>query len=208
MSARSRRQWPRVAVLCSGSGTNLQALMDATRRGRLCAVIALVLSDRADAYALIRARRAGIPAEHLAPSAFASRAAYDAALLRRLVRADIQLVCLAGFMRIVSPSIVRRFRRRLLNIHPALLPAFKGAHAVRDALAYGVKVTGVTVHFVDNGVDTGPIILQAAVPLTGRERAATVLARLHRLEHRLYPAAVRLVLAGKTRLVGRRVRIT
>ena len=196
---------PRIAVLCSGQGTNLQALMDATRRGRLPATIALVASDRADAYALVRARRAGIAAVWIDPRRFSSRAAFDAALLRLLLRERVRLVCLAGFMRVLGPALVRRFRHRILNIHPALLPAFKGAHAVRDALAYGVKITGVTVHLVDEGVDTGPILQQEALPVREDESPERLLARLHRLEHRLYPEAVRLVLAGKVRVVSRRV---
>ena len=204
MAPRARGR-PRIAVLCSGQGTNLQALIDAARRGRLHATIALVLSDRDDAYALTRARRAGIPALYLDPAAHPSRTAFDAALIRALTRARVQLICLAGFMRVLGPALVRRFRHRILNIHPALLPAFKGAHAIRDALAYGVQVTGVTVHVVDEGVDTGPILLQEALAIRAGETASRLLARLHRLEHRLYPAAVRLVLAGRVRVQGRRV---
>ena len=206
--ARPGRTSRRIAVLCSGRGTNLQALIHAARRRRLPGTIALVVSDRADAYALTRARRARIPVVHLGPARYPSRAAFDAALLRVLRQARIHLVCLAGFMRMLGPSVVRAFRRRLLNIHPALLPAFPGTHAVRDALAYGVRVTGVTVHFVDEGVDTGPIILQEALPLRAGESAGRVLARLHRVEHRLYPQAVRYVLEGRCRVVGRRVRVS
>ncbi len=203
--ARPGRSLPRIAVLCSGHGTNLQALISATRRRRLPATIALVVSDRAGAYALTRARRAGLPAIHLDPARYPSRGAYDTALIRALEAKRVRLICLAGFMRVLGPAIVRRFPQRIVNIHPALLPAFAGAHAIRDALAYGVKVTGVTVHFVDAGVDTGPIILQEALAVPEGESADEVLARLHRIEHRLYPEAVRLVLAGRCRIVGRRV---
>ncbi len=199
------RQRPRIAVLCSGHGSNLQALIDATRRGRLAATIALVVSDRGDAYALRRARRAGLPTRHLDPAHYPTRAAFDAALVRALVAARVRLVCLAGFMRIVGPGVVRRFRHRILNVHPALLPAFPGAHAIRDALAHGVQVTGVTVHIVDEGVDTGPIILQEALAIREGESADALVARVHRIEHRLYPAAVRLLLAGRLQVRGRRV---
>lgn len=200
------RQRPRIAVLCSGHGSNLQALIDATRRGRLAATIALVVSDRGDAYALRRARRAGLPTLHLDPAHYPTRAVFDAALARALVAARVRLVCLAGFMRIVGPGVVRRFRHRILNVHPALLPAFPGAHAIRDALAHGVQVTGVTVHVVDEGVDTGPIILQEALAIRQGESADALAARVHRIEHRLYPAAVRLLLAGRLQVRGRRVR--
>ena len=198
---------PAIAVFCSGQGTNLQALLEAIRRGRLRARVALVISDRADAAALARARRAGVPARHLSPARYASRAAYERALIRLCEQAGIRLVCLAGFMRILSPVFVRRFRHRILNIHPALLPAFPGAHAIRDALAWGAKVTGVTVHLVDAQVDRGPIVLQEAVPIRPGETAAALLARVHRVEHRLYPRAIRMMLEGRVRVIGRRVRI-
>src|SRR3989338_7047643 len=196
---------PAIAVLCSGQGTNLQAILDAARRGRLRAQVAIVVADHPDARALSRARRAGVPAHYLNPKSHATRASFEHALTRLLGQHRVQLLCLAGFMRILSPVFVRRFRHRMLNIHPALLPAFPGAHAVRDALAWGAKVTGVTVHFVDEHVDHGPIILQEAVPIRPRDTAAALLARIHRVEHRLYPKAIGLVLAGRTRLVGRQV---
>ena len=198
-----KRAGPAIAVFCSGQGTNLQALLDATRRGRLRARVALVISDRADAQALARARAAGVPARHLSPARYASRAAYERALIRLCERASVRLVCLAGFMRILSPVFVRRFRHRILNIHPALLPAFPGAHAIRDALAWGAKVTGVTVHLVDAQVDRGPIVLQEAVPIRPGDTGATLLKRVHRVEHRLYPRAVQLLLDRRIRLVGR-----
>ncbi len=193
--------------MCSGRGTNLQAILDAARRGRLGARVAVVVSDRRRAYALTRARRAGVEARVLDPRPYRSRAAYDRALARLLAPYRVRLVCLAGFMRILSPGFVRRYAGRLLNIHPALLPAFPGARAVRDALAWGAKVTGVTVHFVDAQVDHGPIIAQAAVPIRRGDTEARLLARVHRVEHRLYPEAIRLVLTGRTRLAGRRVTV-
>ena len=196
---------PRIAVFCSGQGTNLQAILEATRGGRLRARVAIVVSDRAGVAALRRARRAGVVACYVDPKQHPTRAGFERALIRLLKPQRVQLVCLAGFMRILSPVLVSRFRHRILNIHPALLPAFPGAHAVRDALAWGAKVTGVTVHFVDEHVDHGPIILQEAVPVKPRDTEATLRARIHRVEHRLYPKAIGLVLTGRTRLTGRRV---
>ena len=201
------RSLPAIAVFCSGEGTNLQALLDAARTGRLRARIALVISDRPDARALARAARAGVEMRYVNPKAYPTRAVYERALIACCEAARVQLVCLAGFMRILSPVFVRRYRRRILNIHPALLPAFPGAHAVRDALAWGAKVTGVTVHLVDEEVDHGPILLQDAVPVAPGETEASLRARLHRMEHRLYPRAIQLVLDGRVRLIGRMARI-
>jgi len=196
---------PAIAVFCSGQGTNLQAILDAARTGRLRARVAVVISDRADAQALHRARRLGVPACYVNPKQYPTRGRYEHALLRRLREQRVQLVCLAGFMRILSPIFVRRLRHRILNIHPALLPAFPGAHAVRDALLWGAKVTGVTVHLVDEDVDHGPIILQEAVPIHPRDTEAALLARIHRVEHRLYPQAIGLVLSGRVNIRGRSV---
>ncbi|MBI4341495.1 MAG: phosphoribosylglycinamide formyltransferase, partial [Candidatus Omnitrophica bacterium] len=175
--------------------------------GRLRARVAVVVSDRAGAQALTRARRAGVEARFLDPEAFATKAAYERALIALLEQRGVRWVCLAGFMRILSPGFVRRYPRRILNIHPALLPAFPGAHAVRDALAWGVKVTGVTVHLVDEQVDHGPILLQEAVRVFPGDTEAALLARVHRLEHRLYPRAIQLVLAGRTRVQRRTITI-
>jgi phosphoribosylglycinamide formyltransferase-1 len=191
-------------VFCSGEGTNLQAILDAIRKGRLRARVALVVSDRPKAFALERAARAGVEARYLSPKAYATRTVYEQALIRLLEARGVRLICLAGFMRILSPTIVRRFRGRILNIHPALLPAFPGAHAVRDALAWGAKVTGVTVHVVDEAVDHGPILLQEAVPIHPRDTEQTLLARVHAVEHRLYPKAIRLILERRVRITGRR----
>ena len=198
---------PAIAVFCSGEGTNLQAILDAVRAGRLRARVALVISDRSKAKALARARRAGVEARYLDPKPYPSRAAYERALIALCDARRIRLVCLAGFMRILSPAFVRHYRRRILNIHPALLPAFHGAQAIRDVLAWGAKVTGVTVHFVDEQVDHGPILLQEAVPIHPDDTEETLLARLHKAEHRLYPEAIRLVLEGRVRLSGRTVLI-
>ena len=213
---KERRIQQRIAVFCSGEGTNLQAILDAIRAGRLPrtgavrglrARVALVVSDRRDARALARARRAGVTASFLDPHAYPSRARYERALIRLCEAHRVRVVCLAGFMRILSPLFVRRFRHRILNIHPALLPAFPGSHAIRDALAWGAKVTGVTAHLVDEQVDHGPIILQEAVAIRPDDTAETLLARVHRIEHRLYPQAIRLMLAGRAKVEGRTVRI-
>ncbi len=197
---------PTIVVLCSGQGTNLQAILRAIQTKRLRARVACVISDRADAYALARARQAKVPAHHIDPARFPDRASYERALIALCEQETVRLVCLAGFMRVLSPVFVTHFRNRILNIHPALLPAFPGAHAVRDALRWGVKVTGVTVHFVDEHVDHGPIVLQEAVPIRPGETESQLLTRIHQREHRLYPEAIRWVLAGHTKIVGRSVK--
>lgn len=192
----------RVAVLASGAGSNLQALLDDPVCGP---ALALVLSDRTEAKALDRARSAGIRAVHLDPAAHPSRDAHDAAMLDLLRQEGIDIVCLAGYMRIVGPQVVRAFWGRMLNVHPALLPAFPGAHAVRDALTWGAKVTGCTVHFVDEEVDHGPIVAQETVPVLEDDDEASLHARIQEAEHRLYPATLRLLLQGRLRIEGRRV---
>ncbi len=196
---------PAIAVFCSGQGTNLQAILDAIRMKRLRARVGLVLSDRLGAKSLERARRAGAEARYVNPKDYASREAYEQALIALCDAQDVRLICLAGFMRMLSPFFVHHYPHRILNIHPALLPAFPGGHAVRDALAWGAKVTGVTVHFVDEEMDHGPIILQAAVEIGGRESEASLLTKLHRVEHQLYPKAIQLVLDGRVRVDDRRV---
>lgn len=202
-STRSTR--PRLAVFCSGSGTNLQAILDAVRLGHVPATLALVLADTSDAYALTRARRAGIPALAIDRTQYPSREAFERAILSALRAHRIRYIALAGFMRILSPAFVRKYRGRLINIHPALLPAFPGAHAVQDALRAGARRTGVTIHFVDEGVDTGPIIAQRGMPIRPGETAAQVFVRLHRIEHQLYPRALADVLTGRVQWRGGRV---
>lgn len=185
---------PSLAVCCSGRGTNLQAILTAIRRGRLRARVAAVVCDRPGAFALERARRAGVPAVFIDPAGFRTREAFDRALSRVVERAGARLIVLAGFMRILSPWLVRRWAGRILNIHPALLPAFPGRRAVLDALRHGAKVTGVTVHFVDEKVDHGPILRQGTVPIRESDTEETLHQRIHRLEHRLYPEAIQQVL--------------
>jgi phosphoribosylglycinamide formyltransferase-1 len=196
-----------LGVLASGRGSNLQAILDAIAGGCCPARVAVVVSDRKDAPALDRARRAGIRAMHLDPHAFPDRVSFDEAVAAVLDEHGVELVCLAGYMRVLSPPFVRRYRARILNVHPALLPAFPGLHAQRQALEQGVRVAGATVHFVDEGVDTGPIVLQAAVPVRDGDTEETLSARILVEEHRLYPEAVRLFAEGRLEVAGRRVRI-
>ena len=193
----TNKRYPAIAVCCSGQGTNLQAIMDAIRHGRLKARVAVVVADNPRAYAIRRARAATIPTAVLDPRKFASREAFDRALAGVIQKAGARLIVLAGFMRILSPWFVRRYRGKIVNVHPALLPAFPGAHAVKEALAHGVKVTGVTIHFVDEQVDHGPIFLQAPVPVNGNDTLETLLNRIHRVEHLLYPLAIQQILHGR-----------
>ena len=196
-----------LGVLASGRGSNLQAILDAIGAGRCPARVAVVVSDRKDALALERARTAGVRAVHLDPRAYPDRVAFDHAVACVLDEHSVEMVCLAGYMRVLSGEFVRRYRGRILNVHPALLPAFPGLHAQRQALEHGAKVAGVTVHFVDEGVDTGPIVLQAAVPVLEGDTEATLSARILAEEHRLYPEAVRLYAEGRLELAGRRVSV-
>jgi phosphoribosylglycinamide formyltransferase-1 len=198
----------RIAILASGAGTNAGALLDASSRGELGdAQVVVLLADRAGCGALTVAARAGVEALFVDPAPHGDRAAYGEALVAALQARNVDLVCLSGFMRILSPGFIAAFEGRVLNIHPALLPAFPGAHAVRDALAWGVKVTGTTVHFADEHVDHGPIIAQACVPVLPGDDEETLHERIKAVEHRLYPEAVRLVVSGRTRISGRRVEV-
>jgi len=196
-----------VAVLVSGRGSNLQALLDASAAPDFPARVVVVISDREKAPALDRARAAGVEALWLNPKDFVSREEFDAALVRELDRRQVGLVCNAGFMRILSRVYTDAFAGRALNIHPSLLPAFPGLHAQRQALEHGAKVAGATVHFVDEGLDSGPIVLQAAVPVLPSDTEETLSARILAEEHRLYPAAVRLFAEGRLEVVGRRVSV-
>lgn len=180
-----------IGVLASGTGTNLQALLDAGLP------VVAVGSNNTRARALDRAAAAGIEAGAFPAVEFESREHRDAELAEWLLERGVELVVLAGYMQILTPTFLDRFEGRILNVHPSLLPAFPGAHAVEDALAHGVKVTGATVHFVDEGVDTGPIVLQEAVPVEEDDTAETLHARIQAVEHRLLPQAVRLFIEGK-----------
>jgi phosphoribosylglycinamide formyltransferase 1 len=195
----------RLAVLASGRGSNLGAILDACRRDEFPARVVVVVSDRESAVALERARSEGVDAVFLDPKAYGDRTAYDQALVATLEPYRPGLVCLAGFMRLLGPAFVGAWAGRLMNVHPSLLPAFPGLHPHRQALQYGVKVSGATVHFVDDGVDTGPVILQASVSLRPDDTEDSLSARILAEEHRLYPEAIRLFAEGRVAIAGRRV---
>lgn len=195
----------RLVVLASGRGSNFEAILDACTSGRLPARITALISDRPEAPALRLAERNGIEPVALDFEAFAGREAYHIALLAELERLAPDLIILAGYMRILPPPIVRRFEYRILNIHPSLLPAFPGLHPQRQAIEYGVTVSGCTVHFVDDGMDTGPIIMQAVVPVFPDDTPERLADRILREEHRLYPQAIAKVLTDRYSIVGRRV---
>jgi len=197
----------KIAVFCSGKGTNLQAIIDAVKTGRLKVSIALVISDNKNAYALSRAKKAGIKNVFIDPNNFLDKAAFEARIIEELKKEKIDLIVLAGFMRILSTGFVKNFKNKIINIHPALLPAFKGAHAIKDAFLYGVKVTGVTVHFVDEKTDHGPIILQEAIRIEEKDTLESLEARIHKIEHKIYPQAIRLFAQGKLVIKDRKVRI-
>jgi phosphoribosylglycinamide formyltransferase-1 len=197
----------RLGVLASGRGTNLQAIIDAIARGALPARLAVVVSDRETAPALDRARRCGAPAVFVNPKDTEDRAAHDEALVRVLQAHAVDLVCLAGFMRLLGPTFLRAFPDRVLNIHPSLLPAFPGLGAQRQALAHGVKISGATVHFVDEGIDSGPIIIQEAVSVLPGDTEQALSARILEVEHRIYPRAIRLFAEDRLKIEGRRVHI-
>ena len=194
----------RLGVLISGRGSNLQALVDATAARRLDATIAIVVSNRSTAPGLLRAGEAGIEAICLNPRDYDDRNAYDRAIVDVLRRRQVDLVCLAGFMRLIGPPLLDAFPYRVLNIHPSLLPAFPGLDAQRQALEYGVRVTGATVHLVTSDLDAGPIVTQAAVPVLDDDTVETLSARILVEEHRIYPEAVDMVLAGTWTVEGRR----
>lgn len=205
MSARAEPL--RVGVLASGRGSNLQAILDAARTPEYPARVVVVVSDREQAGALERARAAGVEALFMHPKDFTDREAFDLALVRELTARSVELMVHAGYMRILSPVYIRAFAGRALNIHPSLLPAFPGLHAQRQALAHGVKVAGVTVHFADEGVDTGPIIAQASVPVRDDDTEDTLAARILVEEHRLYPEVIRWIAEGRVAVDGRRVTV-
>lgn len=196
-----------IAVLCSGNGTNLQAIVDAVRSGYIQAKIALVASDNRKAFALTRAKDAGIETLVLNPREFKTREAFDREVVKNLKKKNVGLVVLAGFMRLLSPYFVREYKNKIINIHPALLPSFKGTHGIKDALEYGVKVTGPTVHFVDDKLDHGAIILQKSVEVKDGDTEESLLERVHEAEHKIYPEAVRLFAEGRIKIKGRKVRV-
>jgi phosphoribosylglycinamide formyltransferase-1 len=197
----------RVGVLASGSGSNFSALVEALNVDGSPARVELLLCNVPGAKVIERARAAGVEAVVIDHKAHPSREAFDEAVVQTLVDRKIELVCLAGYMRLVTPVFLRRFPGRVINIHPALLPSFPGLHGVRQAIAAGVRVAGCTVHFVDEGTDTGPIIAQAAVPVLPGDDENSLAQRIHAEEHRLYPAVVRAIARGDVQLEGRSVRL-
>ena len=194
-----------IGVLISGSGTNLQAIIDAIEAGRLDAQIEVVVSNKANAFGIERARRHGIPTEVLDHRSFSSREAYVEAVVAILRQRRVALVVLAGFMRLLSPGFIRAFANRIMNIHPALLPAFPGLNVQQRAVEHGVRFSGCTVHFVNEECDEGPIIIQAVVPVLPDDTGETLAARILEQEHRIYPRAIQLYAAGRLQIVGRRV---
>jgi phosphoribosylglycinamide formyltransferase 1 len=196
----------KIGVLISGRGSNLQALIDAIAEGRLAAQIAVVISNRPDAGGLARARSAGIETLVIEHRGFASRDEFDRTLAQELHARGVSLICLAGFMRLIGPRLLEAFPQAILNIHPSLLPAFPGVDAQRQALEYGVKVTGATVHLVTPELDGGPIVVQASVPVRDDDTVETLSARILIEEHRIYPEAVRTMLDGGWTVDSRRFR--
>lgn len=188
------------AVLASGKGSNLQAIIQAVKAGKIKAKLVLVISDKQNAYALERARKAKISAVFMDPKSFSDRASFDQAVVQSLKEASVDFVVLAGFMRILSPVFIKAFPNKILNIHPSLLPAFKGAHAIKDAFDYGVKVTGVTVHLVDEEIDHGEVIAQAAVNVLPKDTLASIEKKIHKAEHQIFPHVISLFAKGQLKV--------
>ncbi len=196
-----------IAVLVSGRGSNLQAIIDSITNGDLKARISVVISDIGDAYALLRAKKHGIEAVFINPEIFESKELYENEIIKCLKAHDIELLLLAGYMRILGKTMLQSYRNRILNIHPALLPAFTGLHAQKQAFDHGVKVAGCTVHFVDETLDGGPIILQRCVEVKENDTAETLADRILEQEHKIYPEAVKLFVENRLRIEGRKVKI-
>jgi len=197
----------RIAVFCSGNGSNLQAIIDAKAKGFIRSEIALVVSDTPGCFALERARRAGIKSVIVERKDFKTRSEFEKVILKHLKEESIDLIVLAGFMRLLSKDFVKQYKDRIMNIHPALLPAFKGTRGVHDAFEYGVKVTGPTVHFVTEEMDAGPIILQSPVIVREDDTEETLTEAIHKEEHKIYPLAIQLFEQGRLKIDGRKVRI-
>ena len=198
----------RIAVFASGFGSNLQALIDYIKGNGLDGDIVLVFSNNKDAYALNRARKNEIKAVFMDSSGYNTRKQYDTKIIELLEDEKIDLVVLAGYMFLLSQEFVRKFKNKILNIHPALLPSFKGTHGIKDAYEYGVKVTGVTVHFVDEGLDSGPIIIQQSVDIDQNESVEELEEKIHRIEHKIYPLAVKYFCEDRLKINGKKVKIS
>ena len=197
----------KLGVLISGNGSNLQSIIDHIEKGSLKAVIKIVISNNPDAYGITRAKKHGIPVVVLKNGDFKNKEEFDLELIGILESKGVDLVILAGFMRIITPTLLKAFPQKIMNIHPALLPSFPGIHGQKQALEYGVKISGCTVHFVDEGVDTGPIIMQKAVQVFDDDTEETLAARILTEEHRIYPQAIQLFAEGKIGIKGHKVRI-
>lgn len=198
----------RFAVLASGNGSNLQAIIDAIKKKKIGAQLVLVFSDKPDAFALSRAKKASIPSVTLSPKEFDTRQAFDIAVLAILRAHKVDFVVLAGYMRLLSPEFIEAYANKILNIHPSLLPAFKGTQAIKDAFDAGVKVTGPTVHFVIEAMDAGAIIAQQAVEVTAKDTLDTLTTKIHAAEHLIYPKVIDLFAKGKVKLTNGKVKIT
>jgi phosphoribosylglycinamide formyltransferase-1 len=197
----------KLGVLISGNGSNLQSIIDHIEKGSLKAIIKIVISNNPDAYGITRAKKHGIPTVVLKNGDFKNKEEFDLELIRILKNNCVDLVILAGFMRIITPALLKAFPHKIMNIHPALLPSFPGIHGQKQALDYGVKLSGCTVHFVDESVDTGPIIIQSAVQVFNDDTEETLAARILKEEHRIYSQAIQLFAEGKIEIKGRKVRI-
>lgn len=197
----------KVGILASGRGSNFQSIIDSVKSGRVKASLEILIVDNPDAYAIQRARTNGIPSLYLNPEDFATKDEFYGKIAYELKKKETGLVVLAGFMRVVGKPLLDAFPMRVMNIHPALLPSFPGLHGQRQAVDYGVRVSGCTVHFVDEGVDTGPIIIQAAVPVRPDDTEDTLSERILKLEHRIFPEAIRLFAEGRLEVRGRKVMI-
>lgn len=196
-----------IAVFASGRGTNFGAIIRAVKKGKIKACLALLVCDQPKAGAIGRAKRAGVKVALVKREDFPSKKDFEEKILEELASNDIDLIVLAGFMRLLGPGIVAKYGGRILNIHPALLPAFKGTQGIKDAFDYGVKATGVTVHFVDEEMDHGPIVLQKAVPIEEGEPLEALEKKIHKVEHMIYPEAIKLFAEGRLKCEGRKVRI-
>ena len=197
-----------IAVFASGRGTNFAAIIRAVKKGAIKANLALLVCDQPGAGAIARAKRAGIKVALVKREGFATKKDFEAKIIQHLEENKIDLIVLAGYMRIVEAELLAKYRGRILNIHPALLPSFKGTEGIKDAFDYGVKVTGVTVHFVAEEMDAGPIILQAALKIEESDTLASLEKKIHKIEHKIYPEAIRLFVEGRLNLEGRKVRIS
>jgi len=196
-----------IAVFCSGNGSNFQAIVDASKKGLFDAKIVLMVCDNPKAFAIERAAKEGVKTYVLDKAAFSSKEKHEAEIIKTLEKENIGLICLAGYMRLLLPSFIQRYRNRIINVHPALLPMFKGTHAIRDAIEHGVDETGVTVHFVTEKMDSGPIILQEKVKVEKNDTEDLLAERIHKVEHRVYPEAIKLFVDGRLEIKDEKVTI-